>query len=184
MTTQHRDIPDAELHGIKGASTALFGAVPVANGSGGTVFQKISTSSLAGSVAASIANLTIVTDGSGGFKSETVAYALIRIGMAPGAGSTVVWSSEAYPLTSGFTLSDPGAVQVTVSGFYWFHTDIKVFGVGETPMTPPVGPHPVICNADTGAVVIPNKGGLVYLSTGIRYRLNYAGDLSLWRVFP
>lgn len=64
---QHKDIPDSERHELKGASTALVGSVPVANGAGGTSFQKLGATSLAGSIPTSIANLPVATDGAGGF---------------------------------------------------------------------------------------------------------------------
>lgn len=66
---QHKDIPDSQRHELKGASTALVGSVPVADGAGGSSFQKLGASSLSGSIPTSIANLAIVTNGEGGFKA-------------------------------------------------------------------------------------------------------------------
>lgn len=43
MTIQHRDIPDAQRHEPKGASTATNGQVWVANGSGGGAFATLGT---------------------------------------------------------------------------------------------------------------------------------------------
>lgn len=39
MSIQHKDIPDAQLHEVKGAASATSGQVLVANGSGGATFQ-------------------------------------------------------------------------------------------------------------------------------------------------
>lgn len=44
--TQHANLTGADLHELKGASSAAANTVPVANGSGSTVFQKLTTSSL------------------------------------------------------------------------------------------------------------------------------------------
>lgn len=42
----HKNLAEADLHELKGASTATSGQVPVSNGSGTTVFSKISSSSI------------------------------------------------------------------------------------------------------------------------------------------
>lgn len=39
MTVQHRDIPDAQLHEVKGAASASLGQLLVATGTGAAVFQ-------------------------------------------------------------------------------------------------------------------------------------------------
>lgn len=44
--TQHANLTGADLHELKGASSAAASTVPVANGSGSTTFQKLTTSSL------------------------------------------------------------------------------------------------------------------------------------------
>ena len=75
---QHRDIPDSGLHEIKGAATALVGSIPVADGVGGTSFQKLGVGSLTGSIPTSIPDISIVTDGSGGFKAGARGYACIQ----------------------------------------------------------------------------------------------------------
>lgn len=41
MAIQHRDIPDDQLHEVKGAATAASGQIPVATGTGTTVFQTV-----------------------------------------------------------------------------------------------------------------------------------------------
>tara|TARA_Y100001951_G_C11298065_1_gene277589 strand:+ start:40058 stop:40414 length:357 start_codon:yes stop_codon:yes gene_type:complete len=41
MAVEHRNIPEEELHELKGASTAASGQVPFANGSGTTEFRLI-----------------------------------------------------------------------------------------------------------------------------------------------
>ena len=38
MSIEHKDIPDAQLHKIKGAATATVGQIPIANGSGDAPF--------------------------------------------------------------------------------------------------------------------------------------------------
>lgn len=43
---QHANLSEAELHELKGASTAAASTVPVANGSGSTAFAKLTTASL------------------------------------------------------------------------------------------------------------------------------------------
>lgn len=44
--TQHANLTDTELHQMKGASSAAANTVPVANGSGSTTFQKLTTTEL------------------------------------------------------------------------------------------------------------------------------------------
>ena len=46
MTVQHKDIVDANLHEVKGASTATSGEVPVASGSGTAPFRRLITTDL------------------------------------------------------------------------------------------------------------------------------------------
>lgn len=46
MTVAHKDLTGTDLHEIKGASTATSGQVPVANGSGGAPFGKLTHTSL------------------------------------------------------------------------------------------------------------------------------------------
>ena len=80
MTIEHRDIPDSERHELKGASVAQNGAVPVANGSGVTVFKRLGVESLQGSISPGEAGRLIVTDGSGGFQTTAVgAYASMTL---------------------------------------------------------------------------------------------------------
>jgi hypothetical protein len=67
MAIQHRDIPDAQLHEPKGASTALIKTVWVADGTGSGSFQKLDTTAI-GVVDGGLANKQLVSDGSGGIK--------------------------------------------------------------------------------------------------------------------
>lgn len=41
MTIEHKNLPDSELHEVKGAAAATSGQVYVANGSGGATFQTL-----------------------------------------------------------------------------------------------------------------------------------------------
>lgn len=48
MTTPHSTLTGTDLHEVKGASTATSGQVPIANGTGGAPFGKLTASSLTG----------------------------------------------------------------------------------------------------------------------------------------
>lgn len=69
---QHVDIADPDIHEPKGVSTALANTAYVANGSGSGVWKKIGSTILQGLTGdAGVANLKVLTDGSGGFRTVT-----------------------------------------------------------------------------------------------------------------
>jgi hypothetical protein len=69
LTIQHKDIPDANRHEPKGASSAVANSVYSANGSGSGTWQKVLSNNLNGIAGDSgNANQKIVTNGAGGFQ--------------------------------------------------------------------------------------------------------------------
>jgi len=72
LTIQHRNIPDAERHEPKGASSAAVGSIYSSDGVGSGVWQKVKSSNLSGVAGdGGNNNLKLVTDGSGGFVTRT-----------------------------------------------------------------------------------------------------------------
>src|SRR5882672_2916055 len=60
--TIHNALANAELHEMKGASTATSGQVPIANGAGGTVFTTPSLTNMAPTVLATATEINRATD--------------------------------------------------------------------------------------------------------------------------
>lgn len=72
MSIQHRDIPEAELHELKGASTASSNTAPFSNGSGTAVWQKVDTTKLKGvTTDGGASGKKLLTDGTEGFVLRT-----------------------------------------------------------------------------------------------------------------
>lgn len=68
MTIQHKNIPDAELHEPKGASTAVVNTAYWSNGSGSGAWEKVKANKLEGLAGdGGVARLKVVTDGANGF---------------------------------------------------------------------------------------------------------------------
>lgn len=69
MAVEHKDIVDAQRHEPKGASTAVASTVYVSNGAGSGTWRKIDATEIEGIGSdGGVANLPIVSDGSGGLK--------------------------------------------------------------------------------------------------------------------
>lgn len=72
MPIEHKDIPEAQLHEPKGASTASANNVYVANGSGSGTWSKVASTALSGlSGDGGSSNKRIITNGSNGFSIKT-----------------------------------------------------------------------------------------------------------------
>ena len=68
MTVQHKDIPDAQRHEPKGASTASTNQVYAADGLGSGTWKKLTSNNFQGLAGdGGNANLKLVTDGTNGF---------------------------------------------------------------------------------------------------------------------
>lgn len=177
MALQHRDVPNTELHELKGASTAIIGSVPVANGSGGTNFQKLGPANFSGSIPTAVDGIVIATDGSGGFRSVQSSYG--RFQYTPGLfpGDTGTMSALITPL--GLYI-DGQNIGVSTAGFYLVAQGDMYL---ETPEASPVElVWPFLINAATSAVLLDAVTGIVYLDPSLRYRLNRAGEFSVWRI--
>ena len=174
MQVQHKDLPDSELHGIKGASTAIVGSVPVANGSGATNFQKLGVSNFTGSIPPNISDLVLLTDGTGGFKSNSP----VRGQFTQIYTRSVVLTGS---LMSGGILVDNNAVRIPVSGVYLYMTGSISYVPGGESSTEGIT-FPFLINANNSSVLFTGMSGLVNLDSSIPYRLNQPGVFTLWKV--
>lgn len=139
---QHKDIVDSERHELKGASTALVGSVPVADGGGGTAFQKVGTASLAGSIPSAIPSLIIATDGAGGFKSlQPRAYGSFSLStVVADIPNPILPASPKQRYAASSNISPPvgmsctsGILSVNTTGYYEVSAGAYVVVVGEDP---------------------------------------------------
>ena len=135
---QHRDIPDSGLHEIKGAATALVGSIPVADGVGGTSFQKLGVGSLTGSIPTSIPDVVVVTDGTGGFKAASPTYAYMRRAFTAGPPASTTLTNLVTP--QGVFISGVD-FQVQSSGLYRVSANSTVLATGTFPT---YRPQPVV----------------------------------------
>lgn len=177
---QHKDIPDGERHELKGASTALLGSVPVANGGGGTSFQKIGTASLSGSIPSNIPDLAIATDGSGAFKAvQPRAYGSYRF--TSGVADVPNPSTPSLPKTRYAGQTDisnsvglscvNGVLNVNTSGYYMF-TAASYVVTGEDPAPSAyTSYYAPLVNLSTGATVANAAAGpqIVFLAVSTPY---------------
>lgn len=177
MTIQHKDIPDSERHELKGASTAIVGSVPVATGSGGTTFQKLSVGNFTGAIPTGVPDLVLATSGDGGFKALSPAYGQFNQVNTISPVTVTVTSS----LISGGLLIDAQAVRVPTSGVYFYTTGtVEYVPAGESS---PISIYiPKLINASNSNVIFAGMSGLVNLDSSVRYRLDGSGVFTLWRV--
>lgn len=164
---QHRDIPDAQRHEVKGASTALSNSVLTSDGAGGTVFKKIEVSNLSGAIPTNIAGLYIVTDGAGGLTGATPVFA--RFTLAAGVLTPEV--------SNGFSVSGTG-FNVDASGYYWFSTE--KYDIVTTPSVALVKSN--LYNQTSSSVVSTALSGIIYLDELFTYGLDADGSISVWKV--
>ena len=178
MTIQHKDIPDSERHELKGASTAIVGSVPVATGSGGTTFQKLSVGNFTGAIPTGVPDLVLATSGDGGFKALSPAYGQFQQTNTGFPSPTITMTSS---IISGGMLIDAHAVRVPTSGVYFYTTGSINFSAGGE--SSPAGvSYPTLINASTNAVILQGMNGLVTLDSNVRYRISGTGVFTLWRV--
>ncbi len=178
MPIQHRNIIDEERHEVKGADTALSGTVPVADGVGSTNFQRIGIGQMSGSLPTSVPGLTLVTDGSGGFTTTQPIYARLST-VHP---TTPTWiTSIIFASSTGF-VTDGSAVLVTYPGYYWYSIEMlnPITDIGTLPIQ--LTQNHIIKESAPTVFETTGHSGLVYLGTGIRYRLDEPGLWALWRV--
>lgn len=174
---QHRNIADSELHEIKGAASALEGSVPVASGTGTTVFQKVGVSSLAGGLPTTIADQVIATDNAGGFKILSPIYGRF---LTTKVDSPLSYSTTALITPQGMNLFGSG-IRVNTAGFYWLSSDVPFF-------IPAEGGNPDrvegarLFNVTSGAIVAYFQSGIVFLDNSSEYRLDRTSGFSLWRI--
>ena len=165
MPIQHRDLPNSELHEVKGASTASAGSVLVSNGVGGSTFSKLGVSNFTGSIPDSVPDLVLATDGSGGFKIRQQAlgqFRAFRYGDPLVPGSIEILS-DATPV--GMYLAD-GGFRVSQSGFYIIMFNDYVL-INETTPEPQI---PSIVNQFTNQI-LSGLSGAVYLNAADTYYL-------------
>lgn len=178
---QHKYIPDAELHEVKGANSAITGSVLVADGAGGTAFQKIGISSLAGALPTGVAGLPVGTDGMGGFQSLNPSYGQFRTTRTESLGNPV-FTTEALINPVGMTLLGSG-VSVTESGLYWYGVDSFGYSYAEGGTLVNGIVIKALVNATAGrAIVTTSLSGIVQLTAGVQYHLDQTGGFSLWKI--
>lgn len=170
MTIQHRDLPNSELHEVKGASSASAGSVLVSNGVGGTVFSKLGVNNFTGSVPDSVPDLVLSTDGEGGFKVRQQALGLFRV-QGFTTGPQVV--TEATPI--GFYLVD-GGFKVSQTGYYLFLFNDSVAVVNPVPDTYTTIPAAPLIKNQFGNAVFQGISGAVYLNMTDTF---YIGNLNV-----
>lgn len=164
---QHRDIPDAERHEVKGASSALPNSVLTSDGVGGTVFKKIEVANLSGAIPTNIAGLHLVTDGVGGLAGTTPVFA--RFTLASG-----VLTPET---SNGFSISGTG-FNVETSGYYWF--SVEKYDIVTSPSVALIKSN--LYNQTSSSIVTTALSGIVYLDELFTYGLDADGSISIWKV--
>lgn len=162
---EHRNIPDAELHKVKGAVSAPANTVLTADGIGDTTFKKVDVSMLSGTIPTNVPNMVITTNGTGGLTYNTPTYGRFTL-----TGTTM--TAGTY---QGFTVAGAN-FKPNVSGLYWFSTESPVF------TAPSTLSWPILRNVTTVTVVSPGLSGLVYLENIYNYSLSTDGNISLWKV--
>lgn len=175
---QHRDIQDSELHELKGAAGAILGSVPVANGVGGTDFQKLGVSNFSGSIPTGVPDIVLATDGFGGFKGASGASGRLSYEIT---GSFPTPSTESMSAATSLTgmFIDGVTVKVTESGLY-------LYGVSHIALlTPESGPTtitwPSLVDAGNN-VIFSGIFGIVSLTNTQAYKLSATGNFSLWKI--
>ena len=156
MTIQHRNIPDAERHEVKGASTAPANSVLKSNGDGTTSFGRIGVASLEGSLDSTVAGKHVVTDASGGLMTVEAVYG--RFSVTAGVLDTLV--SSRIEIT-GNTFSPD------TSGWYVYHAEVIS------------DPMKVLKNVTLGTDVFSGVSGLVYLDSTNQYSVDLDGFFSI-----
>ena len=159
---QHRDIPDSGLHEIKGAATALVGSIPVADGVGGTSFQKLGVGSLTGSIPTSIPDVVVVTDGTGGFKAATKLYAYMR--RVVETLTNLVTPQGVFINAASFQVQSTGYYQVSIMSTATLHSELPDNPVVYTPTD--------LYRRDLGSVVGTGGTFIVQLFAGVDYGVN------------
>lgn len=167
---QHRDIPDSGLHEIKGAATALVGSIPVADGVGGTSFQKLGVGSLTGSIPTSIPDVVVVTDGTGGFKAATKIYAYMRRELRVSPPPIVETLTNL--VTPQGVFINAASFQVQSTGYYQVSIMRTVTLPSELPDNPVVYSPTDMYRRDLGSVVGTGGTFIVQLFAGVDYGVN------------
>lgn len=102
---EHKDIPDAQLHQIKGAASASSGQVPIATGSGTTTFGFLSWSQIANKPTAS------------GYESKLSSFSSVN--QNPSAVNTPLQITFDSPqTTTDVSISAAGVITFNTSGNY------------------------------------------------------------------
>lgn len=179
MATEHRNIPDGERHELKGASTALVGSVPVADGVGGTAFQKLGPANFTGSVPTTVPDIVIATDGAGGFKSLQASYGRFIF-------TKDIANISPDTMTTTYTpqgmFIDGATVKVSTTGFYWYGMEaLYRFPTDEAQPITGVVPTKLV-RSDTAAVLTTGMAGVIHLEAGVPLKLDRSGAFSLWKI--
>ena len=102
---EHKNIPDAQLHQIKGAASASSGQVPIATGSGTTTFGFLSWSQIANKPTAS------------GYESKLSSFSSVN--QNPSAVNTPLQITFGSPqTTTDVSISAAGVITFNTSGNY------------------------------------------------------------------
>lgn len=139
MTIEHKNITEANLHELKGASTAISGQIPVANGSGSTSFttfnyiksrlityqvgdfSAVDTYFIPIPIASTVKSIHVVVNGAVDVTTTLTAY-INTVAVTTGVVSLTASGSAAGSIYS----ATPTANNVTTAGQY-----IKIVSGGE-----------------------------------------------------
>lgn len=178
---QHRNIPDSELHEIKGAIGAIAGSVPVSDGTGSTAFQKLGVSSLSGSIPTAVSGIVISTDGDGGFTGKSPAYGQWLAASTAPPLSPVVWVMNPVFTPQGMFQFDSG-FKVVESGYYWYGLTYLTLLTPEAG-APSLDKSGLVTVDNPSSILTAGQSGLIYLDSAMTYRSNRVGDVvSIWKV--
>lgn len=178
MSIQHRVIQNAELHEVKGASTAITGTVLKADGTGGTSFDRIGVEQLKGSLPTSVPDLQIVTDGAGGFKINQTSYGEFVTTFSGVGGGT--YSTVASFTPRGMFVNGDG-FSVTLTGLYKVNFSTALHTI-EDPPNPTAFAQPNLIESGTLATVVTGASGLVTLLSGTIYRSDRTNRYNILRI--
>lgn len=178
MSIQHRVIENAELHEVKGAATAITGTVLTADGTGGTIFDRVGVQQLKGSLPTAVPDLQVVTDGTGGFKVSEGYYG--QFTTTQSGIPTPVFTTTADFTPKGMYVNGNG-VSVINTGLY--KVDFNTAFFVDTPSEAPIEySEPYLVNSGNGAVVWMGSSGIMTLTAGVIYRPNRANKFTIMGV--
>lgn len=112
MTVQHKDIPDAQRHEPKGASTATTGQALFSSGAGATEFRQIDFADIGGTPTFSLSSVL-----------ELESYSIVNQTTTSNTEKTVAYGAAAA--TDNVDLTVDGVVTFLTAGTYFITVDLS-----------------------------------------------------------